>query len=66
MQSHQIVEILRSQHTKLECALNQMVRAAEYLCMHKMGNDTPAGTREIALEDLLEQIAFAKRVLDPS
>jgi hypothetical protein len=33
-------------------ALIRLLRAAEYVCVHRFGNDAPIGTRLIAIDDL--------------
>jgi hypothetical protein len=57
-------QIVRQQEriNQLEIALNSIIRAAEYVCVHKFGDRTPAGTRIIAVESLRDEIKKSKTV----
>ena len=57
------IEQIEQHNAQLQTALKQIIRAGEYVCMHKFGNGTPAGTRIIAVSDLAEQIKNAKQLL---
>ena len=44
-------------------SLIAMVRRAQYVCAHRYGSDDPCGTRQIAVDDLREEMKRAYQTL---
>ena len=57
---------MHRENQRLREQLAAMVRRAEYVCAHRYGSGSPAGTRLIAVGDLRDEMLRAKELLTVS